>query len=114
MSMLTITRYKNYIADIDKLLSEKKMSDEEVKALEATLNIPFEEFFVFQSRQADAFASGIIDESTSMRIYRSLGGESYKGEANGGWAEGVKLAEKYMITKLMAELMAKRLRQMAR
>ena len=49
-----------------------------------------------------------------MRIYRSLGGESYKGEANGGWAEGVKLAEKYMITKLMAELMAKRLRQMAR
>lgn len=76
--------------------------------LDRKLSLTFSEFTAFQNAQARAHAAGVLTTEEAHTVYRLLGGEVYRRNGNGGWPKGVTLVQKLVVTKLMAELMARR------
>lgn len=109
--MLTIQKYEAYEASIQAVLDGGKNIETgapiDADALEATLDIDFEEWFAYQELQARSHAAGKISPEVAMVIHRALGGQA-QSSGNGGWAKGVTLARKVSITNLIGELVARK------
>jgi hypothetical protein len=76
--------------------------------LDAAMAIDFEEHFAFQTQQSTAHAEQLLATDAALLIYRSLG--EVRHEPNGGWAAGTDTATKVVVTQLMSELLARRLK----
>ena len=101
-----ITRYQDRIdrlggEDAIGLDGEKRIGD-----MHADMALSFQEFVSFQNLQASAHASGTISFNEAMTVYRTLGGETYRGD----WPTDTSLAAKTAITQLMGELVSARIK----
>tara|TARA_Y100000310_G_C20578648_1_gene761817 strand:- start:677 stop:1000 length:324 start_codon:yes stop_codon:yes gene_type:complete len=97
-----IERTRVRIAKLDEPLNG--MSWEEA---EAVSNISFADHHSYQNTQARAFAGGVISASEAQVCYLALG--EVWNDKNGGWAEGVDLATKNVVTQMIGELLGMRL-----
>ena len=79
------------------------LSEDQIRNLEKTSEITFDEHFKFQDTQAWAHVSGIISTSEAQIVYVALGETG--SVKNGGWASDTDLATKIIVTQLMFELM---------
>jgi hypothetical protein len=94
-----------------KLLLAEKATDPDVdlNKLDEGLAIEFDEHFEYQQLQAEAHAMQTISTDEALIIYNALG-EVYGNKTNnGGWQPHVGLAEKIVITQMMAELLGQKL-----
>lgn len=87
---------------IDALPPERAASLDESMAIDAS------EHFRFQQMQAEAHASGTLTADEALTVYAALG-DPVGSDANGGWAAGTTTAAKCTVTKLMAELLGRKL-----
>ena len=85
---------------IGKLQNHPKLGE-----LDGQMDITFREHFGYQNAQASAHASGRLSLEEAHLIYRALGEAHNTG--NGGWAAGVDLATKVVVTRVMGELILK-------
>lgn len=76
---------------------------EQMKSLDKTMAVDFEEHFKFQELQAFFHASGRLDINAAQIIYNALG--EVGSPDNGGWTHGTDLATKVVVTQLMGELL---------
>jgi len=87
-----------------------RMKDDSVSLLESlgrAAQLTSEEHFDFQSEQARAHASGLLDLDEANAVYRALGPQfSY---SNGGWAKETTIFMKIVVHALMAELFGARI-----
>lgn len=83
------------------------MDDEKRAEVDATFAVSFEEHFAFQQTQAEAHASGILTPEEAQIVYIALG--EVGSDSNGGWAEGTSTATKYVVSKLISELLGRKL-----
>lgn len=104
---LTFGAWESYIASIRD--NVKKQPQAEIDRLDAVMAIDFEEHFKFQALKSEAMLAGRIDVDVAQAICLALG-DVYT-EYNGGWADGVDLATKVTITKIMEELLSLKLRK---
>lgn len=104
--MLTLSRLVDAIAaaavKIDALDASK------ASELDAAMALVPSDHFAFQQQQAGAHASELLSTEAAQLIYRALG-ESCTG-SNGGWAAGTDTATKVVVTQLMGELLARRIK----
>lgn len=82
---------------IGKLQNHPKLGE-----LADEMAITFQEHYGYQNAQAKAHAMGSLTLEEAQIIYTALG-EGYT-ESNGGWAHGVDLATKVVVTRVMGEL----------
>ena len=105
--MLTQERFDAYLTDIRSRLADK--TQDEMEKLDESLNIDFEEHFQFQKQQSLFHAERILSTDVAQTIYVMLG--ETPNQHNGGWADRVDTSMKFVITKLMAELLEVRIRR---
>lgn len=77
--------------------------------IDKELDIDFEEHFQFQQTQAEFHASGLLTPEAAQIVYAALG--EVVSSKNGGWSAGVDTATKFMVTKLMEELLALKIKR---
>jgi hypothetical protein len=106
--MLTKTRLSASIAEAQARI-DALGDDPKVAKLDETLAVTFDEHFRFQQMQAEAHVSGILETDAALLIYAALG--EVGSSKNGGWAAGTNLATKVVITQLMGELLARKVRR---
>lgn len=75
--------------------------------LDAAMAVDFEEHFAYQELQARSHLEGTLTTDEATIVYVALG--EVGSPSNGGWASGTDLATKVVVTRLMAELLQKRL-----
>lgn len=95
---------------IDERLSDGRLTPERMVELDAEAAIDFDTWFRFQKEQSQAHTSQLLTLDEAQYVYAALNGETFDDSVNGGWAEGVTLAQKVVITQVMSELIAIRLR----
>ncbi len=74
---------------------------DKLESLKKTTSLTFDEFFVYQQTQSQAFAGGRLTADEAQIVYTHLGGEHFDGD----WPEGTSLALRIAFTKLMLELL---------
>lgn len=93
---------------IDERLASGKVTPERLAELEETLALTGSDHFQYQQIQARAHVSQMLTLDEAQYVYAALNGEM-PNSANGGWADGVTLAQKVVVTQLMTELLAQKL-----
>jgi len=82
--------------------------DAELQAgLDDNLAITFEEHFTFQNMQVQAHVAGILTADEAQLVYIALG--EVGSIDNGGWSAGTSTVMKVVVTKLMHELLDRKL-----
>jgi plasmid maintenance system antidote protein VapI len=76
-----------------------------LKKLEKEMGLSASEHAAFQRQQSQAAAMGDINTDESLAVYNALG--DYYNKANDGWAPGVGLATKVIVTQMVSELLAR-------
>ena len=95
-------------AAIERTMPKVWALDEAKKAaLEKNCAITFEEHFAYQNAQARAHAMGILTLEEAQVVYVALG--EVGSEANGGWAQGTDTTTNVVVTRMIGELLAKRI-----
>lgn len=79
----------------------------DLAVFERTLDNSFDEHYRYQNLQSQAFAMGKLSFPEAQRIYAALG----EVPAADGWAEGTDLATKLIVTEVLGELVAARIRR---
>lgn len=103
-----ITAKNRLEAAIDSVLLKVMALDvEEYQKLDKIFDLTFEEHFAYQEAQAHAFAAGILSLDEAQICYRALGELGSK--SNGGWADGVTLEIKFVVTQTITELLKARI-----
>ena len=95
---------------IDKLVEsgvdlEGKPIAATLERLDADMALSASEHAAFQNQQARAAATGRLNTDEALLIYHALG--EWADESNGGWQAGVGVAEKFVITQVIGELLSK-------
>jgi hypothetical protein len=76
--------------------------------LDTTLALDFDEHFAYQQAQARAHAEGVLTTDEAQIVYVALG--EVGSPSNGGWATGTDTATKAVVTQLIGQLLAGRLK----
>ncbi len=79
------------------------LDTETLRKLDAVSAITEEEHAAYQDWKSLAQANGHINHNEAETVYACLGG-TYNCTGNGGWAPRAGLAERMVVTQLMAEL----------
>lgn len=82
----------------------------DLEHLDASLALDIGELFAYQEAKSRAQVMGVLTTAEAMTIYAALGGEYGGNESNGGWDSGADLATKVVVTQVMGELIAARIR----
>jgi hypothetical protein len=77
------------------------------RSLEASMAVDFADHFAYQEEQARAHASGLLSVDEAQIVYAALG--EVGSDANGGWSVSTDLATKGTVTKLIGELLSRRI-----
>ena len=80
-----------------------------VAGLDANLALDSGEHFEYQQTQARAHAEQVLSTDAAQLVYRALG--EIGSPANGGWAAGTDTATKAVVTQLIGELLAARIKR---
>ena len=76
-----------------------------LKRLEKEMGLDASEHAAFQQQQSQAAAMGDLNTDEAMLVYNALG--EYHNPSNDGWAPGVGLATKVIVTQIISELLAR-------
>lgn len=88
------------------------LTDEDIRRVDETSNLTFEEHAAFQDTQAWAHINGIISADEAQVIYNALG--EVGSSANGGWAQGTDTATKVVVQQMVMELLGIKLKRSGR
>jgi hypothetical protein len=88
-----------------------ELGPEKTKAVGEALAVDFNEHFDYQQLQAQAHGVGEISTADAQLIYASLG--ELGSESNGGWAADTDTATKYVVTRVIEEIITQRLAKRA-
>lgn len=102
---LTFSGFEGYIAGVQSNIANVQGI---IGHLDETMVINFEEHFQFQNLKTEAMLAGRIDEEVAQAIFMALGPNH--SEYNGGWADGVDLATKFTVTKIIEEVLGLKLK----
>lgn len=102
-----IGRTREKLAASERLDGTGPLDPTALPALEAGLANSTSDWVAYQKAQSTAHAMGVISTDEAQTIYIALGGEA---PGPGGWAEHADLATKVVVTNVLAELVALRLR----
>ncbi len=75
-------------------------------ALDEAMAVGFEEHFQYQTEQARAHADGLLTTDEARILYVALG--EVGSPENGGWAAGTDTATKVVVTRLMLEILERK------
>lgn len=96
------TRIRTAIAQVEEVISE--YSTERQDALAERLDLSLEELSFYQQRKSVAMMDGTLDQATARWLYAKLG-DAGEARDETGWPLDTTLAERVIVTKVMAELL---------
>lgn len=84
-----------------------ELEPEQLAKVDANLAVDFVEHFEYQRLQSTAHAAGELPTDDAQLLYFALG--EVGSEKNGGWAAGTDTATKYVVTRVIEEILTQRL-----
>lgn len=96
------TRIRTAIATVEEVIAD--YSTERQDAMARRLSLGLDELSYWQQLKSVAMMDGRLDQVTAMWLYRKLGDAGALRDEY-GWPVETTLAERVIVTKLMAELM---------
>lgn len=106
MTALTAERMNMMLAQIR--VKYEALDEEKQVALDKDMDVDSSDHFQYQQMQAEMHASGVLEPDAAMIVYRSLG--EVGSPDNGGWAKDTDTPTKVLVTQLIGELAAIKLR----
>lgn len=101
------TRLSRMIDDArERLQGAGDLTTAQLREAEDNLAITGEDHFQYQQIQAEAHARGWLDRDEALVVYAALGETG--SPDNGGWAPEADLATKYVVSSLIAKLLARK------
>lgn len=84
-----------------------ELPPDNVEKVDANLAVDSGEHFEYQQLQSTAHAAGVLPTDDAQLVYFALG--EVGSEKNGGWAAGTDTATKYVVTRVIEEILTQRL-----